>query len=141
MLSELLPPTYFIASICLMLGLHLLFPIAAVLLLPWRLGGLMAIAVGIWLNLAADRAFKIHDTTVKPFERSRVLLTEGVFRFTRNPMYLGMVLILFGIAMLLGTFSPFVVCTGFAVLLHFRFIFAEERIACRDFWSPMGNLS
>jgi protein-S-isoprenylcysteine O-methyltransferase Ste14 len=137
-----LPPTYFLASICVILGLHFLLPVAEVLPLPWRLGGLIFIAVGVWLNVAADQALKVHKTTVKPFERSRVLVTEGAFRFSRNPMYLGMVLILFGGAMSLGSLSPFLVCPAFAALLHFRFILVEERMLAETFgpqWEAYRN--
>jgi protein-S-isoprenylcysteine O-methyltransferase Ste14 len=133
MLRRPLPPTYFLGSICLILALSFLFPIAQVLHWPWRLSGVIAIAVGAWLNLAADSAFKAHDTTVKPFERSRTLATDGVFRFTRNPMYLGMVLILTGVTLLLGTLSPFLVCAVFAALLHFRFVLVEERMLAETF--------
>ena len=81
-----------------MAALALFLPVADVLSWPWRALGVVAIAAGVWLNLAADRAFKARGTTVKPFERSSVLLTDGVFRITRNPMYLGMILILVGVA-------------------------------------------
>jgi protein-S-isoprenylcysteine O-methyltransferase Ste14 len=128
-----LPPIYLLASIGLILGLRFLLPVAEVLPLPGRLCGLIPIAGGAWLNVAADQAFKAQKTTVKPFERSRVLVTEGGFRFTRNPMYLGMVLILIGVAMLLGRLSPFLVCPAFAVLLHFRFILVEERMLAEAF--------
>jgi protein-S-isoprenylcysteine O-methyltransferase Ste14 len=46
------------------------------------------------LNLVADRQFKLSATTVKPFEASSALLTDGAFRYSRHPMYLGMVGIL-----------------------------------------------
>ena len=45
------------------------------------------------VNLLADRTFKKHDTTVKPFERSNALVIDGVFGISRNPMCLGMTLI------------------------------------------------
>lgn len=128
-----LPPTYFLGSVCIMLGLHFLLPVARALPFPWTLSAVIPIVVGVWLNLAADRAFKQHHTTVKPFEASTSLMTEGVFRLTRNPMYLGMVLILLGVALLLGTLSPFVGCAAFAALLHFHFIRVEERMLADTF--------
>jgi hypothetical protein len=45
------------------------------------------------LNITADRQFKRRHTTVKPFQRSSCLVTNGVFRWTRNPMNLGIVLV------------------------------------------------
>ena len=79
------------------------------------------------LNLPADRAFNKHDTTVKPFEESSTLLTDGVFGITRNPMYLGMTLILLGVAMLFGSAAPFAVVLFLAALLDRTFIAPEEQ--------------
>jgi protein-S-isoprenylcysteine O-methyltransferase Ste14 len=83
--------------------------------------------IGVVLNLLVDRAFKKHDTTVKPFEASSALITDGVFKITRNPMYLGMILILFGVTMLLGSAAPFAVVFLLAALLDRVFIAPEEQ--------------
>lgn len=131
--KPLLPPAYFIASICAMLALHFLLSIVRILPFPWTLLGIAPVIAGVALNLAADRAFKRHQTTVKPFELSTSLITEGVFRVSRNPMYLGMVLILLGLAIVLGTLTPFAVCAAFAVLLHYRFVRTEERMLAEKF--------
>ena len=140
-MRPLYPPGYFLASIALQLTLHRLLPVARVLAFPWTLSGLVPIGFGAYLNIAADRAFKVSRTTVKPFQRARVLLTEGIFRLTRNPMYLGMVLALVGVAIALGTLSPFFVCPPFAVLLHFRFILSEERLLAETFGSNWNAYS
>ena len=131
--GRVLPPTYFFASLGLMAVLAFVAPIAAVFPWPWRAAGLIPIAAGVWLNLAAVRAFKARGTTVKPFEQSSALVTDGVFRISRNPIYLGMALILVGIATLIGSLSPFLVCVGFAALIHFRFIRVEERMLAATF--------
>jgi protein-S-isoprenylcysteine O-methyltransferase Ste14 len=133
MTKPLLPPTYFLASLALMAALASVLPVAPVLAWPWRVLGLAPVAAGVWLNLAADRAFKARGTTVKPFERSSALLTGGVFRITRNPMYLGMILILVGVAMLIGSLSPFLVVAGFAAIIETRFIPVEERMLAETF--------
>jgi protein-S-isoprenylcysteine O-methyltransferase Ste14 len=126
--KPLLPPTYFLASIIVMVGLDILLPGARVLSFPLTLAGLAPMIVGGALNVAADRAFKRNKTTVKPFEVSTSLVTEGVFRVSRNPMYLGMILILLGIALLLGALTPFVACAAFALLMRERFVRVEERM-------------
>ncbi|MBV8106573.1 MAG: isoprenylcysteine carboxylmethyltransferase family protein [Hyphomicrobiales bacterium] len=131
--KTLLPPTYFLASLGLMAALALLLPVADVLPWAWRVLGLAPIAAGVWLNLAADRAFKARATTIKPFERSSALLTDGVFRISRNPMYLGMILILVGVAMLIGSLSPFFVVAGFTAIIEMRFIPLEERMLAETF--------
>ena len=104
-----MPPTYLLASIVAMVALHFLLPGMKLISFPWRLLGIVPFVVGVALNLLADGAFKRRRTTVKPFEESSALVTEGVFRITRNPMYLGFVLILLGIALGLGSLVPFAV--------------------------------
>lgn len=133
MRQPLLPPTYFLASLVLIVALGFALPLGQALSGPWRLTGLLAIGLGAWLNLAADRAFRAAATTVKPFETSRVLVTEGVFRLTRNPMYLGMVAILLGVCLLIGALSPFAVCLVFALALRVRFIPVEERMLAETY--------
>jgi protein-S-isoprenylcysteine O-methyltransferase Ste14 len=131
--KTLLPPTYFLAGLCLMAALAFALPVAAVLPWPWRVLGVAPIAAGVWLNWAADRAFRARGTTVRPFERSSALLTDGVFRISRNPKYLGMILILVGVATLLGSLSPFLVAAGFAAIIEARFIPVEERMLAETF--------
>jgi protein-S-isoprenylcysteine O-methyltransferase Ste14 len=85
------------------------------------------------MNLLADQAFKKHSTTVKPFEESTELVTSGVFSITRNPMYLGMTLILLGIATMLGSATAFLVVPLLAVLLDRIFISPEEEMLDETF--------
>ena len=133
MARPILPPTYFLASLVLVGLAHAFAPLATVAPWPWRLAGLLPIALGAGLNLAADGAFKARATTVKPFERSSALVVDGVFRFTRNPMYLGMTLILAGVATLLGSLSPLLVSLAFAALMQARFIRVEETTLAETF--------
>ncbi len=133
MLKSVLPPTYFLASLALMAALAFAFPIAPLVDWPWRALGVAPSAAGVCLNLAADRSFKTRGTTVKPFERSSTLVTDGVFHLSRNPMYLGMALVLLGAALLLGSLTPFLVAAGFAAIIETRFIPVEERMLAETF--------
>jgi protein-S-isoprenylcysteine O-methyltransferase Ste14 len=125
--KRILPPTYFLVSIVVMFGLHLLLPLSTLIKFPWNLISLIPLSFGSLLNIIADRDFKKAGTSVKPFEESSVLITSGVFRLSRNPMYLGMVLMLVGEAILLGSFSPYIIVIVFALLMHFVFIIPEEK--------------
>ncbi|MBN2307469.1 MAG: isoprenylcysteine carboxylmethyltransferase family protein [Candidatus Hydrogenedentes bacterium] len=122
-----LPPTYLLAAILIMVALHFLFPWVKVIPLPWNLLGLLPFLLGGVLNLRADRLFKDRDTTVKPFEESSAFITEGVFGVTRNPMYLGFVLILAGLAAFMGSATPWAIVPAFAVVMEVVFIRPEER--------------
>jgi protein-S-isoprenylcysteine O-methyltransferase Ste14 len=88
---------------------------------------------GIILNLLADVSLKKQNTTVKPFEESQSLVTESVFRISRHPMYLGMIWMLIGITLLLGTLTPVIVVPVFGLLVDRVFIKAEERMLEQKF--------
>ena len=126
--KKALPPTYLVSSIIAMPILHFLCPVSRVIHFPWNLLGIAPLSIGIVLNLAADKAFKQKGTTVKPFEESIALITTGVFRISRHPMYMGMALILLGIAVLLGSLTPYVIIPVFVILMEVVFIREEERM-------------
>lgn len=138
-MKRILPPTYFLAACLLTVLLHFILPIHRVIELPWRLAGTVPLFIGILLNLLADRSLKLHKTTVKPDEESTTLITAGVFTVSRNPMYLGMVLILIGVAVLLGSVGPFLPALILAVLLDRAFIVPEERMLEATFGDRFRN--
>lgn len=129
----MLPPAYLLLSIAAMIALHFLLPIRHVVSFPWKLLGIPPFLIGGFLNLAADRAFKNLQTTVKPFEESAHLVTTGVYAVSRNPMYLGFVLILLGIALLMGSLTPCAVVLLFAPLMDVIFIRVEEKMMAEKF--------
>lgn len=133
MFKKVLPPTYLLVAIILILLLHFTFPVATIVQIPLNLIGLFPLVIGVALNLIADRDFKRNQTTVKPYEESGTLITNGVYRFSRHPMYLGFVLILLGISLLLGSISPSVIVIAFTILLEIVFIRVEEKMLNETF--------
>ena len=133
--KPVLPPTYLFLSIVMMALLHFLIPFSIYAVYPWNLIGVVPLAVGIVLNLIADTTFKREQTTVKPFEKSSKLITTGVFRISRHPMYLGMILILFEIAILLGSLTPLIVSIIFCILMEYVFVRKEEKMLEKQFGS------
>ena len=131
--ARVMPTSWLLIALAAMAALRLVFPIATVIPGPWGLAGIVLLALGVAMNLAADRAFHKAGTTVKPFEESSALLTSGVFRLTRNPMYLGFVLVLAGAAALLGSLTPWLVVPAFAVLIDRMYITVEERMLAAKF--------
>jgi protein-S-isoprenylcysteine O-methyltransferase Ste14 len=127
-IRKLLPPAYVLTAIVLMVALHFIAPAARLIPSPWNLLGVIPLAVGIIINVVADRAFSRAGTTVKPFQESSALITTGVYRLSRNPMYLGLVLLVLGIAVITGSLTPLVVVPILAFLLDRDFIAAEERM-------------
>ena len=131
--KQVMPITYLLIAMLAMVGVHFLLPLAMIVPVPWNLLGIIPIALGIAINLIADKAFHNAKTTVKPFEESTELVTDGIFRISRNPMYLGFVLILVGIVVLLRSLSPYVVILAFVILIQVMFITIEERMLAEKF--------
>ena len=124
--KPIMPPTYMMIAIVLMLVLHVTVPMVGLAHAPITWLGAPFIGVGLILNFWSDQLFRKHRTTVKPFGRPSALVEKGPFQLSRNPMYLGMVLAAIGVAMLLGTLSPFLVVAALVWLFTSRFILVEE---------------
>ncbi len=124
---NMLPPTYFLACLLLIVFVYFVFPVFNLMKFPYTLIGFVFIITGMILNIWTDGLFKKTKTTVKPDEKPTVLFTSGPFRFSRHPMYLGMVLILLGISIVLGSLIGFVFPILFAFLMQILFIPVEEK--------------
>jgi len=111
-----------------MVLLHFFIPVYQLTPYPWNASGMIPLALGIVLNLATDNAFKKRGASVNPFEEPTVLITSGAFNYSRNPMCLGMVMILIGVAFLLGSLSPFIIIPVFAITMDRIFIVTEENM-------------
>jgi protein-S-isoprenylcysteine O-methyltransferase Ste14 len=66
-------------------------------------------------------------TNVDPRQPSLVLVTEGPFRFTRNPLYLALVGLYLGITLLLNAFWPWLFLLLLLVITHYGIVRREER--------------
>ncbi len=122
------PLNYFFVSILSMIALKFLLPEIKLFPTLWGLLGLFPFTIGIVINLLADQALKVADTTVRPFEESNTLVTNGIYKITRNPMYLGMSLILTGIVLLFNNLLLFSVVVVFIFLISSNFIRVEEEM-------------
>jgi protein-S-isoprenylcysteine O-methyltransferase Ste14 len=125
---RLLPPVWFLGAIVSMGVLHWAFPVLRADSIAVRALGALLIAAGLALTVWSAGLFRRQDTAIRPFERSRVLVAEGPYRFTRNPMYLGLIGMLVGLAFVLQSLTPLAVPPLFAWLLSTRFVAHEERM-------------
>jgi protein-S-isoprenylcysteine O-methyltransferase Ste14 len=123
---KVMPPMALLCGILLMLALHFTFPVIQIALNDWRLLGLSPLVFGLIISYAAERHFRQAGTTVNPSGKTSQLVTDGFFRYSRNPMYLGMVLILLGVAWILGSLTPFGVIPLFIWWIGTQFIHREE---------------
>jgi len=96
----------------------------------WDIVGASLILLGILLPVWGARTFKRHETNILPYKDPDNMVTDGPFKFTRNPMYLGMMLVLAGTAILVGTkLAPIFPLVFFAVANWWYIPFEEGRMA------------
>jgi protein-S-isoprenylcysteine O-methyltransferase Ste14 len=114
-------------ALAAMAALHRFLPVAEVM--PSSLRWLAAVPVLLsgLLGPAAIVGFRRRGTSVHPHHQPSALVTGGPYRFTRNPMYLALTLLLSGVAMWLGTLTPFLVVPTFILVIQRRFIVNEEQ--------------
>lgn len=126
--GPLVPPVYALGTLLLMIALHYVFPVARIVPEPLHVAGLALIAIAFALDLWSAFLFLRARTAMIPFKPSSALVATGPYRFTRNPMYLGMAGALFGAAVYLGTLMPFFALPLFIMAINTRFIAAEEAL-------------
>ncbi len=89
---------------------------------PWDVPLLAGLALLIWARIQ----FKRRDSEIMTFDTPRNLNTDGAFRFSRNPMYLGFLLLLLGAALFVNTWCAFLAPTAFFAACQWWYIPAEE---------------
>ena len=92
-----------------------------------RIAGGVAIALGFWLATSAVVAFRQIDEDPSPMEPTAVLTFGGPYRFTRNPMYLGMALVQGGLALAGNALWPLLALVPVIVVIRTQVIDKEER--------------
>lgn len=103
---------------------------------PPRPTGVVALGAGGGLITWALGLFRRHGTTFEPFGRATALVVSGPYRLSRNPMYLGMVLVLTGLALLTGRWPVALAPAGFYVTMDRVQIPAEEAALAASFGEP-----
>ncbi len=125
------PPLLVVAAIVLGLLLDGLFPAYVIaVLLPHgdhRLVGSVLLVAAILLTIPAMRAFRSAGTRPEPWKPATALVTDGIFHFLRNPMYVGMLLFVAGLAFLTASDWMLVMTIVLAVVLHIGVVRREER--------------
>lgn len=122
------PPVWLLLGLIAIFTLNELYPLSRFTGLPAQLLGGAIIVVGLVLLVVANGLFVRAGTDIIPFRNVSTLVTGGVYRYTRNPMYLGMVAVLLGCAITVGAASTLLVPLVFAVIIQVRFIVPEEQI-------------
>ena len=126
-MQRILPPVAFLFSLALMAILHSIAPGPTLIEWPYNLFGTALFVAGLSASIWGARQFARIGTNLRTFDDPHKLVMDGLFRLTRNPMYLGFVLALLGASVMLGTATSFGISVAFIVLTDRWYIRFEEQ--------------
>lgn len=123
-------------------------PVTVAGLVPWMISmipaadawrspcGFVLIALGISVHLPSVISFYRHGRgTLAPWDPPRQLVIQDLYRFNRNPMYIGVTSVLFGWALVTGNPWNHAYAAIMLMIFHLRVVFYEEREMARLFGS------
>tara|TARA_R110001599_G_scaffold353790_1_gene597718 strand:- start:1827 stop:2276 length:450 start_codon:yes stop_codon:yes gene_type:complete len=122
------PPVWLLLGLISVFALNEMCPMIRFTSLFFQVLGGVVIVLGLLLLVTANGLFVRAGTDVIPFREVSSLVTTGIYRYTRNPMYLGMAAVLLGCALTVGVVPALLVPVAFAVIITFRFIRPEEEL-------------
>jgi len=130
------PPIILATTIALGSVLQWLWPIGllATAIQTWRIPvGVAVILAGVLLAATGRRTLVRLGTNVSPLQPTAALATDGVFGWTRNPLYSGGMLVIFGIALVFALDLLLLLIVPSLLVLHFGVVKREEEYLERKF--------
>ncbi len=133
-MKKLLPPRFFLLLMILMIASHWIFDLRHFILYPFNIIGLVLIIAGLLIAKYNSNVFEKAKINIITFDEPTILKKDGMYRYTRNPMYLGFTISLFGMAILLqGSISSFVFTALFFLVTDIWYIRYEEKMMRNKF--------
>jgi protein-S-isoprenylcysteine O-methyltransferase Ste14 len=123
------PPLVFLGTLLIGLALGPLLGDPRVPILSHDLQNLLGwlgIVLGAAIALSANGLFRRSNTEVRPWKSASALVTDGVYRWTRNPMYLGMALLYAGIALVVDNLIALLLLIPLVFVIQREVIAREE---------------
>ena len=128
------PPFWFLVAVLSQFAFAWWDPVALTAT-PWWIyaWGYSLLGLGALLVLGSSKCFSRHGTCIIPFQKPSKLIQDGFYRISRNPLYLGEVLMLLALAVLMGSAWALAPAIAFGIVVTVLFIFPEEKILQKTF--------
>lgn len=120
------PPLYYGAAFLIGFLLNRWAPLDFPATVLSEVAGLLLILLSLLLVFSAIPQFRKHGTSVDVYKPTTTLVTSGVFRFTRNPMYLSLTLLYIGLSILFDNLWIFLMVVPAVLMVSFLNIRREE---------------
>tara|TARA_B100000497_G_C7611292_1_gene367110 strand:+ start:295 stop:738 length:444 start_codon:yes stop_codon:yes gene_type:complete len=126
-MQKLVPPILFLLCLVVMFILNSIFPIDYWLKSPLNLLGILPIMIGFLSLFTTLNQYRKIRTEINTFKQPNKLITNGFFKYSRNPIYLGFTLVLLDAATLFGNVAAIIPVVFFFLLSNFWYIPFEEK--------------
>ena len=125
-MKKLIPPFLFLICIILMVLIRNMIVILKLIPQPYNYLGIILILLGLIMTIKVKKQFNKINTEIHTFKKPQKLVTNGLFKFSRNPIYLGFLISLLGVWVLLGTVLLIIGCLLFILITNYWYISYEE---------------
>lgn len=128
-----------VLCIIVMLILHNIFPIKIIIASSFNILGILAILAGLLVCVIGVLTFVKSKTNLEPHLEPDKFVTGGIFKYSRNPMYLGILFFTIGIWFFIGSVSSVLGLILYILLIDHVFIKKEEKVLSRKFGEEYLN--
>lgn len=131
------PPLMFVLSMVAAYGVHRFYPMEFSSATDglYLMGSIVAL-IGLLVIVAANSQFKKAQTNIEPWKPSTQIVDTGLFRFSRNPIYLAFIIIQLGVAFMLNSYWLIWILPLPIFLVWYFAIKKEERYLQEKFGEP-----
>ncbi len=133
------PPALFGSTLVGALLIRFAFPtplLANAVALPV---GALVLAVGIAALLTSFRSMITHNTTINPSGATTTIVTDGIYRYTRNPMYLSLTVIYVAVCVMANAWWGLLLLVPLLLVVQKGIIEREEQYLIRKFGDEYGH--
>ena len=127
------PPLLYGVSLVVVLVLDWFWPMPIVGRVVGIVVGLALVAFGVGIAIWGRRTMQAAGTNVDPHRPATVLVKNGPFRFSRNPLYMALVLLFLGLSLVVDTWWGIVLLFPVLIIMHWGVILREERYLDQKF--------
>ncbi|HKU62357.1 MAG TPA: isoprenylcysteine carboxylmethyltransferase family protein [Gemmatimonadales bacterium] len=130
------PPVLYGGAFLLGVVLGKLLPLGRLPPAPARIVGAMCVVAGLAIAYWGEQVMHRAGTNVRPDRPSTALVMDGPFRYTRNPLYVGLTLLYAGVGLLIPSTWPLLLLVPVLLVMRWGVIAREERYLEGKFGEP-----
>lgn len=121
------PPLIYLSAMIAGLILNYYFPTTFLPVSISRIVGIISVALAVFILVSAFQKFKRAETNLEPWKPTTAIVSDGVFRFSRNPIYLAFTLFYLGAAVLFNSLWLLALLVPVLLVMRYSVIAREER--------------